>query len=325
MISMNLVLDGNYVLYRSVFILQKLKTLYGDLETLLLSDYNKISNAYPFHLIYFVSDSKRSWRKDIYPEYKGKRKKDLDIDWEFVFDTFDKFKESIKHRHNCLLYQIDPFEGDDLIAHIVCETNKEGGSNLILSNDGDIHQLLKFSTTDNYINMMYNHKFQDEKLFVPQNYSIFLKHIEDTTEGDIFDLNDANIDFMNYFDKITSKAKIVSVNPEESYFRKLVAGDDGDNILSVVKFTKDTRGIGDKGSKTVYDMFKQRFPNEINFDSNVFMDNLCEILSIYRKNKEYDFNDRLIENIKMSRKLTRLDGAYLPRGYQQILLDNIKI
>jgi len=324
MINLNLVVDGNYLLYRAVFILHKLRTLYGDLETLLLNDYNNITNAYPFNVIYFVSDSKKSWRKTVYPEYKGKRKKEEKIDWEFVFDTFDKFKESIKHRHNCLQYQIDPFEGDDLIAHIVAETNKEGGSNLIVSNDGDLHQLLRFSTADNYINLMYNHKFQDEKLFVPKNYSIFLKYIEDNTEGDIFDLN-YDIDFINYFDKITSKAKIVSVNPEESYFKKVVAGDIGDNVLSVVKFTKETKGIGATGADTVYSMYKQRYPNDIDFDSDEFLNNLCDILSIYRKNKEEDFKDKVLENIKTSRILTRLDGQYLPIGYRRVLYASIKI
>lgn len=325
MISMNLIIDGHYMLIRSVFILHRLKTLYGDLETLLLSDYNNITNAYPFKVIYFMSDSKRSWRKDIYPEYKGKRKKDNDIDWEFVFDTFEKFKESIKHRHNCMLYQIDPFEGDDIIAHVITETNKEGGSNLILSNDGDLNQLLKFSTADNYINMMYNHKFQDEKLFVPENYSIFLKHIEDTTEGDIFDMADDNIDFMNYFDKLTSKAKISVVNREASYFKKIVAGDDGDNILSIIKITPDTRGIADKGAETVYAMYKQKYPNEIDFDSDEFVVNLCDVISIYKKNKDTDFLEKVSENIKFSRILTRLDSKYLPIGYHQKLLNHIKI
>jgi len=324
MINMNLVLDGNYCLYRSVFILHKLRTLYGDLETLLLNDYNNISTAYPFNMIYFISDSKANWRKQIYKEYKGKRKKDEKIDWEFVFDTFDKFKEIIKTRHNCLTYQIDPFEGDDIIAHIVTESNKEGISNLMLSNDGDLHQLLDFSTTGNYINLMYNHKYQNEKLFVPENYRIFLKHIEDTTQGDIFDLND-DIEFINYFDKITSRATIAEVDKEKSYFKKVVAGDSGDNILSVVKFTPTTKGIGDTGSNKVYDMYKQKYPNDIDFDSDEFIDNLCDILYIYRKNKEDDFKEKVKENIITSRTLTRLDGKYLPDGFHQILYENIKI
>jgi len=312
------------MLYRAVFILHKLGTLYGDLETLLLNDYNKISNAYPYNLIYFVSDSKVNWRKNVYPEYKGKRKKDLKIDWEFVFDTFDKFKESIKGRHNCLTYQIDPFEGDDIIAHIVRETNKEGISNLIISADGDMHQLLDFSTTKNYINLIYNHKFQNEKVFVPPNYNIFLKDIEDNSQGDIFDLND-DLEFINYFDNITSRAKIVEVDPEKSYFKKVVAGDAGDNILSVVKFTPTTKGIGDAGSNKVYDMYKQKFPDEINFDSNIFIENLCNILSIYKKNQDEEFVTKVKENIINSRTLTRLDYKYLPDGFQQILLENIKI
>ncbi len=112
---------------------------------------------------------------------------------------------------------------------------------MIISNDGDLHQLLTFNTAENYINIMYNHKFQDERLYVPENYSIFLKHIEDTTEGDIFDMGDDNIDFMNYFDKLTNRAKISVVNKEKSYFKKLVAGDDGDNISSVIKTSPDAR------------------------------------------------------------------------------------
>lgn len=324
MINSNLLIDGNYILYRAVFILHKLKTLYGDLETLLLKDYNNITNAYPYNAIYFIADSKKNWRKDIYPNYKGKRVKDLDIDWDFVFDTFYKFKEYLSLRPNCTMYQIDPFEGDDIIAHIVTESNREGYSNMIISNDSDLQQFLKYSTTNNYINMIYNYKFQDEKLYVPENYSIFLKHIEDTTEGDIFDLN-YDIDFLNYFEKLTTRAKIVPINNEESYFRKVVAGDKGDNILSVVKFTETMRGIGTDGSGTVYKMFKQKYPNDIDFDSDDFIMNLSDILSIYKKNPELDFKHKVIQNIVESRKLTRLDSKYLPNEYKQLLYKNIKI
>ena len=39
----------------------------------------------------------------------------------------------------------------------------------------------------------------------------------------------------------------------------------------------------------------------------------------------FDFICKIIENIKTSRKLTRLDSKYLPSGYQQILCSNIKV
>lgn len=324
MINTNLIIDGNYMLYRAVFILHKLRTLYGDLETLLFNDYTNITNAYSFNTIYFISDSRTSWRKAFYKDYKGKRKKEEKIDWEFVFETFDNFKEAIKSRHNCLTYQIDPFEGDDIIAYLVKESNKEGYSNFIVSNDGDLHQLLTFSTAENYINLIYNHKFQNEILYAPKDYNIFLKHIEETTQGDIFDLNE-DIEFINYFDKVTSRAKIAEVSNEKSYFKKLVAGDSGDNILSVVKFSSTTKGIGEAGSNKVYDMYKERYPEDINFDSDIFVDRLCDILSIYKKNKEEEWKDKVKENIIMSRKLTRLDSKYLPDGFKEILKENVKI
>lgn len=321
--NINMILDGNYMLYRSVFLLHRLKTLYVDLETLMLNDYNNLTNDYHYDMIYFVSDSKKSWRKMINPEYKLGRKKDADIDWNFVFDTFDKVKDVIKNRHNCLLYQIDPFEGDDIIAHIVNESNKQGYSNFIVSNDGDIHQLLKFSVADNYINMMYNHKFSDEKIYVPKNYQVFMHHLE-SLEVDLFDLTDDN-DFVNFFEKVKQKSKVVAVDGEESFFKKIVGGDGGDNILSVVKFTKEIRGIGDVGADSVWKMYKEKFPHEIDFDSNNFIERLCDILSIYRKNKEVDFRKKVAENIRKSRIMTRLDNKYLPDGLYQQLLENVKV
>ena len=149
------------------------------------------------------------------------------------------------------------------------------------------------------------------------------------TEGNvcipfIFDMND-DIDFINYFDKITSRAKITSVNKELSYFTKLVAGDAGDNILSVVKISDDTKGIGDTGAEKVYAMYKEKYSDNIDFDTDEFVENLCDILSIYKKNKEDDFKNKVTENIKFSRTLTRLDSKYLPDGYYKILLDKIKI
>ena len=283
MLKINLVIDGNYVLYRSVFILDRLKTLYGDLETLLLRDYNKLSTVYPYDNIYFISDTKQSWRKQMYPEYKDGRKKDSKIDWEFVFETYDKFKENLKLRNNCMVHTIDPFEGDDIIAYVITESNKKGYSNFIISNDGDMHQFLDFDTTNDWINIMYNHKFNDEKVFTPKNHNIFFNHIEEKSEENIFELNNDS-EFVGYLEQLKIRCTTVEVNKEESLFKKIVTGDKGDNILSVVKFDKTMRGIGKAGGETVWKMFKERYPDVIDFDSDVFVENLLEILTIYKKN-----------------------------------------
>ncbi len=224
MLKAILLIDGNYLLYKSVFILDKVRTLYGDLETLLLRDFNALSSVFPYDKVYFVSDSKQNWRKSIYPEYKDGRKKDSKIDWEFVFDTYESFKENIQMRHNCEVHTIDLFEGDDIMAHIITESNKKGYSNFIISNDGDMHQFLKFDISNNYINIMYNHRFNGEKMFVPKNYNVFLGHIEDNAEQDIFDLNN-NSEFIDHIEKIKLRSSVVETNKDESYFKKIVTGD----------------------------------------------------------------------------------------------------
>lgn len=324
MLKINLVLDGNYLLYKSVFILDRVKTLYGDLETLLLRDYNNISNVFAYDMIYFISDSRHSWRKSLYPEYKDGRKKDSKIDWEFVFETYEKFKENIITRNNCMVHTIDGFEGDDIMAHVINESNKQGYSNFIISNDGDMHQFLDYDIANEYINIMYNHKFNDEKLFVPKNHNLFFGHIEENSEQDIFDLNNDS-EFVEHYERLKARCTVVEINKEESLFKKIVTGDKGDNILSVVKFDKTMRGIGKAGGETVWNMFKERYPNEIDFDSNEFVNNLLEIISIYKKNKEVNYLNRVKQNIIFNRKLTRLESKYLPQGMLQVLESKINI
>lgn len=324
MLKVNLVLDGNYLLYKSVFILDRIRTLYGDLEALLLRDYNNISSVFNYDMIYFISDSKQSWRKSYYKEYKEGRKKDSKIDWQFVFDTYDTFKENIITRNNCQVFTIDPFEGDDIMAHIINETNKEGYSNLIISNDNDIHQLLRFDVVNDYINIQYNHKFNDERLFVPQNYNLFFNHVEENADDDIFDLNNDS-EFVEHFERLKARCTVVEVDPEKSFFLKIVTGDKGDNILSPVKFDKSMRGIGKAGGETVWKMYKERYPEDIDFDSDYFVNNLTDIISIYKKNKDLEYKEKVKENIIFSRKLTRLDSRYLPKGLKETLESNINI
>jgi 5'-3' exonuclease len=72
-----------------------------DLLNLLINDLDKITKTFSYDNIYFCSDSKGgNWRKSIYKDYKGNRKKDESIDWDFVYKTFDDFKEVIKKRRN---------------------------------------------------------------------------------------------------------------------------------------------------------------------------------------------------------------------------------
>jgi 5'-3' exonuclease len=84
--GVDLIIDGNYILSKLVFTLHKHNLLFGGLHKALENNITGYRKWYPFANVYLVSDSKeKSWRKKLIEEYKGTRKKDTDIDWNFVY------------------------------------------------------------------------------------------------------------------------------------------------------------------------------------------------------------------------------------------------
>jgi 5'-3' exonuclease len=329
--KLNLIIDGNYLLNKNIFILFKDKSLYSSLEEILNVEFKKISNMYMFDNIYFVADSKLNWRKQIYPEYKETRKKNLEIDWEFCYKVFDEFKERLSTKPNVKVCNVNLAEGDDQITYITNESNKLGYSNFIVASDGDLYQLLKFDLNLNYINIMYNNKYSDEKIYLPLNYKVFLNHIESYNNIDsLFDDSD-NSEYLSFLNKILNVYKISEKNTEECLFIKLVSGDNGDNIKSIYEgFTKTgkPRGIGETGAKTLYDLYKETYSDKIEFDSIKFKTQLSEILCFFKKvdkNEIDDVKKTTLDNIDKNLKLIVLNEKYIPDWLYNDMKLNINV
>tara|TARA_Y100000310_G_C20704121_1_gene833205 strand:+ start:632 stop:1615 length:984 start_codon:yes stop_codon:yes gene_type:complete len=107
--------------------------------------FNVIKQYSPDKLI-LVFDEKSSWRYDEYPLYKAQRKKNkqkLGIDWENFFDIFENFIEDIKKTFtNMYVLKLPRTEGDDIIG-VLTMNNLKTDKVIIVSNDGDMHQLLE--------------------------------------------------------------------------------------------------------------------------------------------------------------------------------------
>ena len=132
MIVCDLVIDGNYILSKLTFTLHKNNILYGSLYTSLEMCINNYRKLFPFAKVYLVSDSKEySWRKSIYKEYKSHRKKDSDIDWNFVINTYDDFKSNLS-KIKIKVLEYPQVEGDDWISFIVKKSNEKGRSTFII-------------------------------------------------------------------------------------------------------------------------------------------------------------------------------------------------
>ena len=90
-------------------------------------------------------DSRKSWRKELFPNYKASRKKTRSaapIDWENLYECLNQLKEELTEWFPYKVVQVDKAEADDIIAVLVGLANER---TLILSSDKDFIQLHHFN------------------------------------------------------------------------------------------------------------------------------------------------------------------------------------
>ena len=91
-------------------------------------------------------DSPKSWRKDIFPNYKASRRKaksvSSDVDWQDLYDCLNLMKSELTKWFPYKVLQVEGAEADDIIAVLVKDVNER---TLILSSDKDFVQLHKFN------------------------------------------------------------------------------------------------------------------------------------------------------------------------------------
>lgn len=105
--------------------------------------------------IVICTDGFKNWRKEVYPEYKFKRKdarKQSKMDWNEIFRITHMVLEEIKENFPYKVVEVEEVEADDIIAAL-CEDTQEFGRNqpvLIISKDKDFVQLQKFSNVSQF-------------------------------------------------------------------------------------------------------------------------------------------------------------------------------
>ena len=90
-------------------------------------------------------DDRKTWRKEIFPNYKASRKKTraaTSIDWDKLYECLNQLKEELTEWFPYKLIQVEKAEADDVIAILVELINERS---LILSSDKDFVQLHKFN------------------------------------------------------------------------------------------------------------------------------------------------------------------------------------
>ena len=143
-----LLIDGHSMAYRAFFALpaenfttaqgQHTNAIYG-FATMLIS---LIKEEKPTHIAVAFDVSRKTFRTDIFPEYKANRSK-----------TPDEFRSQMSYLHELVSafgiaqYEIEGYEADDIIATITKRAEKEKCEILICTGDRDSFQLVSNQTT----------------------------------------------------------------------------------------------------------------------------------------------------------------------------------
>lgn len=105
--------------------------------------------------VVIVADNGGNWRKDVYPEYKGKRNKNREeskIDWDVAFQNINTVLDDIRENFPYKVIKQYGCEADDTIAEIAKWTQEFGNYEevMIVSSDHDFIQLQKYGNVKQF-------------------------------------------------------------------------------------------------------------------------------------------------------------------------------
>ena len=158
--KLTLIVDGNWLLMSRLSVLNNRYKdeleLCQELKLLMLKSMEIVLRQFPsIDNIIFVSDG-GSWRNKIKVpkfleeagiEYKGNREKSDEINWELIFDEFEKFI-SVLSSTGITVSRENGIEGDDWCWYWSTKLNEENTNCIIWTKDKDLTQLVK-TNSDN--------------------------------------------------------------------------------------------------------------------------------------------------------------------------------
>jgi len=132
--------------------------------------------------IVICCDGRNYWRKEVFANYKGMRKKardESDLDWGLIFDTLSEIREDLKTHFKYKVIHVDRCEADDVIA-VLAESTQEFGQHenvMIVSSDKDFKQLHQYDNIKQYSPML-------KKLITVNKKELHAWLIEHIVKGD---------------------------------------------------------------------------------------------------------------------------------------------
>lgn len=112
-----------------------------------------------------------SWRKDVFPEYKAKRKSNRATDghdWQLIFDLIDSTLHDLRENFPYAVIKVDTAEADDIIGALTVHKSDFGGEDVvIISADKDFIQLQQYGNVTEQWSPLFNKLVKDDN---PRRY-----------------------------------------------------------------------------------------------------------------------------------------------------------
>lgn len=185
--------DGNWWAWKSYHAAPELRTKDGRYSGLLHIGLTMLSNMpdlfNPDRVLFLWDDPKGSWRKKIYPEYKGNRGTDPDHERSVkVYPQIEEFKRilllvGISH------IQVPTLEADDLAGILTEDLNSQDEKVVLLSSDKDWLQLLRSNVIqirgwkDRKLDLWTHDRLLEEYKIPPRMWPAYLALVGDKVDN----------------------------------------------------------------------------------------------------------------------------------------------
>lgn len=284
--------------------------------------------------IVFTVDDSRSWRKDIILDsnyidistdldYKGNRKKDKTINWTLIYTIFKDFLDNLQKNSSVRVVSLKGCEGDDVISVFSSYYNSMGKSVIIYSGDNDLNQCVKYNKSNNSFTLQYQK--QQKRVLLTVDTGRYLKTLTDNFI----------IDYLKSFCN-NAGSKLTVINPIEVILEKVVLGDDGDNIKSVLsenRTYKSGKNIGTVYEKRISPSILEKIKSRLDlttlsvddFYNDYFINTLSNLCIQKFEPLEKKNVDSVINNINLNVRLVILDYRSVPTSLYDEMLNWVEI
>lgn len=279
-----------------------------ELKDMLTKSINVILNRFPvIDNIVVVADG-GSWRKQLpVPEqlknitYKGNRQADVEMSWDHIWAASSEILENCR-KEGITVSQHNNIEGDDWVWYWSRRLNKNGINTIIWSSDCDLKQLVQVDNDTDAFTVWYNDK---NGIWIPK------------------EMEEHDIDDIEYFMqptyenailetlKMRSKSGVNYIQPDSIILSKIICGDAGDNIKSVVRYTKNGRNyrFAEKDWDGVSNQLNINTIEDLIKNKNKVAKAICNHKKVY----PHDIStSEILEMINYNIKLVWLNESVIP-------------